>query len=101
MGVRNSWLLLYIPFHVNLIKLTYRAYTLFLEENSKTFAQPWEGIDKSTSLMSSSLVLQQLPTCLVCRIWIIFVIGGRWLYSCSFVGCCLKDMFITDRSILV
>ena len=51
--------------------------------------------------MSSSLLLQQCPTCLVRLIWMVFVMGGRWPYSCCFVGCCLQDLFIIARSILV
>ena len=27
--------------------------------------------------------------------------GGRWPYSCCFVGCCFQDLFNTARSILV
>ena len=27
--------------------------------------------------------------------------GGRWLYSCCFVGCCLQDLFNIAPSILV
>ena len=42
------------------------------------FARPCEGVHWSTSLMSSSLLLQQCPTCLVRLTWIIFVIGGKW-----------------------
>ena len=30
-----------------------------------------------------------------------FVMGGRWPYSCCFVGCYLQDLYNTDRSILV
>ena len=40
--------------------------------------------------MSSSLLLQQCPACLVRLTWIVFVMGGRWPYSCCFVGCCLS-----------
>ena len=65
------------------------------------FARPWEGVYWSTSLMSSSLLLQQCPACLVCLTCIVFVMGGRWPYSCSFVGCCLQDLFNIVRSILV
>ena len=32
---------------------------------------------------------------------IVFVMGGRWPYSCCFVGCCLQDLFNIARSILV
>ena len=38
------------------------------------------GVHRSTSVMSSSLLLQQCPTCLVRLTWIVFVMGGRWLY---------------------
>ena len=31
--------------------------------------------------MSSSLLLQQCPACLVRLTWIVFVMVGRWLYS--------------------
>ena len=43
--------------------------------------------------MSSSLLLQQCPACLVCLILIVLVMGSRWPYSCCFVGCCLQDLF--------
>ena len=43
--------------------------------------------------MSSSLLLQQCPVCQVRLILIVFVMGGRWPYSCSLVGCCLQDLF--------
>ena len=55
------------------------------------FARPCVGYHKSISLMSSSLLLQQCPACLVRLTWIVFVIGGRWLYSWCIVGCCLHD----------
>ena len=56
------------------------------------FAQPCVGVHKSTSFMSSSLLLQQCPACLVCLTWIVFVIGGRWPYSWCLVGCCRQDL---------
>ena len=45
-------------------------------------ARPYEGVHRSTSLMSSSLLLQQSPLCLVHLTWIVFEMGGRWP-SCS------------------
>ena len=45
------------------------------------FARPYVGVHRSASLMSSSLLLQQCPACLVCLTWIVFVMGGRWPYS--------------------
>ena len=59
------------------------------------FAWPCEGVNRSTSLMSSSLLLQQCPACLVRLHLIVFMIGGRWPYSCCFV-----DLFNIARSIL-
>ena len=50
-------------------------------------ARPYVGVHRSTSLMSSPLLLQQCPACLVRLTWIVFVMGGRWLYSWCFVGC--------------
>ena len=64
-------------------------------------ARPCEGVHSSTSLMSSSLLLQQCPACLVRLILIIFVMGGRWPYSCCFVGFYLQDLFNVARRILV
>ena len=32
--------------------------------------------------MSSSPLLQQCPACLVRLTWIVFVMGGKWPYSC-------------------
>ena len=53
------------------------------------------------SLMSSSLLLQRCPACLVRLTWIVFMMGGKWPYSCWFVGCCLHDLFNIAHSILV
>ena len=65
------------------------------------FARPYVRVHRSTSLMSSSLLLQQCPACLVRLTWIVFVMGGRWPYSWCFVGCCLQDLFNIARNILV
>ena len=65
------------------------------------FARLYVRIYWSTSLMSSSLLLQQCPAWLVHLTWIVFVMGGRWPYSWCLVGCCLQDLFNIVRSILV
>ena len=65
------------------------------------FARSCVGVHKSTPLMSSSLLLQQCPACLVRLTWIVFVIRGRWPYSWCLVGCCRLDLFKIARSILV
>ena len=54
---------------------------MYVRAGRPAFARPCVGIHKSTSLMSSSLLLQQCPACLVHLTWIVFVIGGRWPYS--------------------
>ena len=59
------------------------------------------GVHRSTSLMSSSLLLQQCPACLVRLTWIVFVMGGRWPYSWYLVGCCRQDLFNIARNIVV
>ena len=45
------------------------------------FTRSYVGVHRSTSLMSTSLLPQQCPACLVRLTWIVFVIGGRWPYS--------------------
>ena len=54
---------------------------MYVRAGRPAFARPCVGVHKCTSLMSSSLLLQQCPACLVCLTRIVFVIGGRWLYS--------------------
>ena len=71
---------------------------MYVRAGRPAFARPCVGIHKSTSLMSSSLLLQQCPACLVRLTWIVFVIGGRWPYSWCFVGCCCQDLFRIARS---
>ena len=44
-------------------------------------------------MMSSSLLLQQCPACLVRLTCIVFVMGGKWPYSWCLVGCCRQDLF--------
>ena len=74
---------------------------MYVRAGRPAFARPCVGVYKSTSLMSSSLLLQQCPACLARLTWIVFVIGGRWPYSWCLVGCCRQDLFKIARSILV
>ena len=74
---------------------------MYIRAGRPAFAQPYVGVHKNTSLMSSSLLLQQCPACLVHLTWIVFLIGGRWPYSWCLVGCCRQDLFKIARSILV
>ena len=50
--------------------------------------------------MSSSLLLQQCPACLVRLTCIVFVKGGKCPYSWCLVGCCRQDLFNTALNIL-
>ena len=63
---------------------------MYVRAGRPAFARPYVGVHKSTSLMSSSLLLQQCPACLVRLTWIVFVIGGRWPYSWCLLGCCAR-----------
>ena len=71
---------------------------MYVRAGRPAFARPCVGVHKSTSLMSSSLLLQQCPACLVCLTWMVFVIGGRWPYSWCLVRCCRQDLFKIARS---
>ena len=74
---------------------------VYVHAGCPAFARPYVGVHRSTTLMSSSLLLQQCPACLVCLTWILFVMGGRWPYSWCFVGCCRQDLFNIACNILV
>ena len=70
---------------------------MYVRAGRPAFARPFVGVHKSTSLMSSSLLLQQYPACLVRLTWIVFVIGGRWPYSWCLVGCCRQDKYFWKK----
>ena len=74
---------------------------MYVHAGRPAFARPYVGVHWSTSLISSFLLLQQCPACLVHLTWIVFVMGGRWPYSWCLVGCCHQDLFNITRSILV
>ena len=74
---------------------------MYVRADRPTFARSYVGVHRSTPLMSSSLLLQLCPACLVRLTWIVFVMGCRWPYSWYFVGYCLQDLFNIARSILV
>ena len=78
-----------------------QSWSMHVPAGHPAFARPYVGVHRSTSLMSSSLLLQQCPACLVLLTWIVFVMGRRWPYSWCFLGCCLQDLFSIACSILV
>ena len=51
--------------------------------------------------MSSFLLLQHCPGMSDSSDLDFFMMGGKWPYSCCFVGCCLQDLFNTARSVLL
>ena len=59
---------------------------MYVRAGRPAFVWPYAGVHRSTSLISSSLLLQQCPACLVRLTWIVFVMGGRWPYSWCLVG---------------
>ena len=63
-----------------------------------TLARPSVELYKKTSRLSSSLLLQLCPACLVRITWMVLKMTGKWLYSHSFVRSCFKDMFIQYNS---
>ena len=71
---------------------------MYVRAGRPAFAQPYVGVHRRTSVMSSSLLLQQCPACLVCLTLIVFMMGGWWQYSWCFVGCCLQDLFNIARN---
>ena len=65
---------------------------MYVRAGRPAFARPYAGVHRSTSLISSSLLLQQ---CLFRLTWIVFVMGeGRWPYSWYLVGCYRQDCSI-------
>ena len=83
------------------IQCPHRAAVCKFELVRPAFAWPYVRVHRSTSLMSSSLLLQQCPACLVRLTCIVFVMGGKWPYSWCLVGCCHQDLFNIALNILV
>ena len=74
---------------------------MYVRAGRPAFAWPYVEVHRSTSLMSSSLLLQQCPACLVHLTCIVSMMRGRWLYSWCLVGCCCQDLFNIALNILV
>ena len=70
---------------------------MYVRAGRPAFARPYEGVHSRISLMSSSLLLQQCPACLVRLTWIVLVMGGRWPNCWCFVGCCLAVFLYNCR----
>ena len=59
---------------------------IYVRAGRPAFARPYEGVHRSSSLMSSSLLLQQCPARLVRLTLIVFLMSGRCPYSWYFWG---------------
>ena len=71
---------------------------MYILAGRSALAWPYIGVHRSKSLMSSSLLLQQCPACLVRLTWIVFVMGGRWPYSWCLVECCRQDFHYHQKN---
>ena len=54
--------------------------------------------NRRTSLMSSSLLLQQRSTCLVRLTWMVFETKGKWPYRCCLVRCSFIFLLTLNRA---
>ena len=70
--------------------LSSHSCSMYVLAGCPALARPYVGLHWNASLMSSSLLPQQCPACLVRLTWIVFVMGGRWPYTWCFVGCCRR-----------
>ena len=59
----------------------------------KTETSPCSRVHKRISLMSSSLLPEQCPACLVPLTKSVYLIESKWLRSRCFVKCCFHDFF--------
>ena len=73
---------------------------MYVRAGRPSFARPYVGVHRSISLMSSSLLFQQCPACLVRLTWIVFMTGSRWPYRWCLVRCYFQDYLNIARSIL-
>ena len=73
---------------------------MYVRISRPAFARPYAGVHRSTSLVSSSLLLQQCPACLVRLTLIVFVMGARWPYSWRLWGVTARTCSILLASFL-
>ena len=73
-----------------------QSFCIYVLAGRLAFSHPCDGVHRSMLLMNSSLLLQQCPACPVCLTWIVFMMGGRWPYSCCFLGCCFLGCCFQD-----
>ena len=64
---------------------------IYVRAGRPAFPRPYAGVHRSTSLMSSSLLLQQCPACLVRLAWIVFLI--IFINPSARAGCDTRSIF--------
>ena len=64
-----------------LLPVSSHSRCMYLRAGRPAFARPYVGVHRSTSLMSSSLHLQQCPAYLIRLAWIVFVMGGARIFG--------------------
>ena len=69
-----------------LLPASTQSWWRYVFASRQTLAHSYATVYRRTSLMSSSLLLQQCPACLVRDTWMFYEIGGKWPYSCCFAG---------------
>ena len=84
---------------LNYILCLYKAIVYKVLVGQPILVRLCERVHRRTSLMNLSLLFKKCPY-LACLIWMFLQIGGRWPYSCCFVGCCFQDFFNRSCSIL-
>ena len=88
--VPPAWISLTLSRHFSLLFITSgrsselhpvssQSCCMYVRASRPAFARPYVGVHRSTSFMSSSLLLQQCSACLVRLTWIVFVMGGTIL----------------------
>ena len=81
-----------------------RSSCMYVQAGHPAFAQPYVGVHSSTSLMSSSLLLQQCPACLVHLTWIVFmmadgrIVGALWGVAARICSILLATLSIIWKS---
>ena len=72
---------------------------MYVRAGRPAFARPCVEVHKSTSLMSSSLLLRQCSACLVRLILIVFVMGGRIAAALWGVASRTFSMLLADKKV--
>ena len=67
----------YIYIYIIIYPVSSQSCCMYVLAGRPALAQPYVGVHRSTSLMSSSLLLQQCPAFLIRLNCIVFVMGGR------------------------